>query len=65
MEPRVACHFNEIVHRAVRCVHDEDDVHGTRLVILGGIMKHLRHVAARLLGKTRMGGFYVYWAIAE
>jgi hypothetical protein len=31
----------------------------------GGTMKHLRHVAARLLGKTRMGGFYVYWAIAE
>ncbi|MEU5696768.1 hypothetical protein [Actinosynnema sp. NPDC020468] len=28
-------------------------------------MKHLRHVAARLLGKTRMGGFYTYWDIAN
>ncbi|GAA3854275.1 hypothetical protein GCM10022243_19770 [Saccharothrix violaceirubra] len=28
-------------------------------------MKHLRHLAARVLGSTRMGGFYTYWDIAN
>ncbi|EQD81821.1 hypothetical protein A8924_3195 [Saccharopolyspora erythraea NRRL 2338] len=22
---------------------------------------YLRHITARLVGKTRMGGFYTYW----
>ncbi|WP_409494324.1 hypothetical protein [Amycolatopsis sp. cmx-11-12] len=28
-------------------------------------MKHFRYVTARLLGKTRMGGLYTYWDIAN
>ncbi|SDY42501.1 hypothetical protein SAMN05216215_102688 [Saccharopolyspora shandongensis] len=26
---------------------------------------YVRHIAARLVGKTRMGGFYTYWIIAN
>jgi hypothetical protein len=38
----------------------------TSASITGGIMKMFaRHLTARMFGRTRMGGLYVYWAFGK